>query len=146
MLQYARSDTHFLLYIYDNLRNALLDLGLSKSRSQSPTSPSPSSSTLSLPSTAAHALLNQVLSRSADTSLRVYENEMYDATGGTGSTGWDTLARKWNKGLLLAGGPGVGIGAMQREVYKGVHAWRDQLAREEDESVRYVSVLADYAR
>jgi hypothetical protein len=35
----------------------------------------------------------------------VYMNEVYDAEGGSGSGGWDTLARKWNKGELLAGGP-----------------------------------------
>jgi exosome complex exonuclease RRP6 len=33
MVKYARADTHFLLYIYDNLRNALLDRAVSRSAS-----------------------------------------------------------------------------------------------------------------
>ncbi|KAF5315383.1 hypothetical protein D9619_007468 [Psilocybe cf. subviscida] len=141
MLKYARSDTHFLLYIYDNLRNALLDRSQSQSRAQSPSAgPStltPAPSTSSTP-TASRGLLSEVLFRSADTSLRVYAKEMYDINDGTGSGGWDTLAKKWNKGALLAGGPGVGVGAMQREVYRAVHWWRERVAREEDESTRYV--------
>lgn len=129
MLKYARSDTHFLLYIYDNLRNALLDRSQSqaRSRSSSPTSSHP---------TPAQELLYQSLERSAETSLRVYSKESYDPIEGSGSTGWDTLAKKWNKGALMAGGPGVGIGALQREVYKSVHGWRERVAREEDESTR----------
>ena len=137
MLQYARSDTHFLLYIYDSLRNALLDRATSRaqSRAQSPLS---SDTTLHPSSSrkAAHELINQVLARSQETALRIYEKEVYDAEGGTGSNGWDTLARKWNKGALMAGVPDVGIGALQRLVYKGVHKWRDDTAREEDESIR----------
>ncbi|TFK38973.1 ribonuclease H-like domain-containing protein, partial [Crucibulum laeve] len=136
MLQYARSDTHFLLFIYDNLRNALLDRGQSCSHSHSLGLPSTPTTTFS--SNPAHALLNQALARSAETSLRVYTKEVYDATGGSGSNGWDSLAKKWNKGALMAGGPGVGIGAMQREVYKAVHGWRESIAREEDESTRFV--------
>ncbi|KAF9474588.1 hypothetical protein BDN70DRAFT_865980 [Pholiota conissans] len=132
MLKYARSDTHFLLYIYDNLRNALLD----RSRSQAPSrSPSPASSSHSTP---ARELLYQSLERSAETSLRVYSKDPYDSAEGSGSTGWDTLAKKWNKGALMAGGPGVGVDALQREVYKSVHGWRERVAREEDESTRYV--------
>ncbi|KAF8184172.1 hypothetical protein BJ912DRAFT_975089 [Pholiota molesta] len=131
MLKYARSDTHFLLYIYDNLRNALLDRSQSQARSRSP-------SPTSAHPTPAQELLYQSLERSAETSLRVYSKEPYDPIEGSGSTGWDTLAKKWNKGALMAGGPGVGIGALQREVYKSVHGWRERVAREEDESTRYV--------
>ncbi|CCM05603.1 uncharacterized protein FIBRA_07831 [Fibroporia radiculosa] len=138
MLAYARSDTHFLLFIYDNLRNALIDRAQSRphSRSQSPsavvTSPS------SHPTNQAHALVREVLSRSEDTALRVYEKEIYDADSGAGPGGWDTLARKWNKGVLMAGAPEGGPYAVQRTIYRGVHAWRDRIAREEDESTRYV--------
>ncbi|KAF8959127.1 hypothetical protein BDZ97DRAFT_1906257 [Flammula alnicola] len=139
MLKYARCDTHFLLYIYDNLRNALLDRSQSRpqSRSRSPSSSPPpfASSSTSAP---ARGLLNEALVRSAETSLRVYTKEPYDAIEGSGSGGWDTLAKRWNKGALMAGGPGVGIGALQREVYKSVHGWRERVAREEDESTRYV--------
>ncbi|PBK67308.1 hypothetical protein ARMSODRAFT_1086260 [Armillaria solidipes] len=114
MLKYARSDTHFLLFIYDNLRNALLDRGESQARSQA-LEGGPSSFPVSNDS-----LLREVLARSQETSLKVYEKELYDAAEGTGSTGWDSLARKWNKGALLASAPNVGV------------------AREEDESTRYL--------
>lgn len=135
MLQYARSDTHFLLYIYDNLRNALLDR--SQSRSRSPSSSPPPRPGASSPRKAT-AFLDQVLARSAETSLRVYTKESYDADEGSGSGGWDTLAKKWNKVALTAGGPGVGIGALQRAVYRSVHGWRERVAREEDESTRSI--------
>jgi exosome complex exonuclease RRP6 len=137
MLQYARSDTHYLLYIYDNLRNALLDRATSRAQSRAQ-SPSSSNTTLHFSSVgnAAHELIKQVLARSEETALRIYEKEVYDAEGGSGSNGWDTLARKWNKGVLMVGGQDVGIGALQRAVYKGVHKWRDAVARQDDESIR----------
>jgi len=62
--------------------------------------------------------------------------EPYDFEEGGGAGGWDTLAKKWNKGLLTATGPSTGIGAMQRGVFRSVHKWREDLAREEDESTR----------
>ncbi|KAF8975376.1 hypothetical protein BDQ17DRAFT_1441539 [Cyathus striatus] len=154
MLQYARSDTHFLLYIYDNLRNALLDRGTStrsRSGSSTPTSshsPSPPPQipfpsiplpNLKNPLDRTHRLINLVLARSAETSLRVYQKDVYDHERGAGTGGWDTLARKWNKPWMTAGEEGVvGIQRMQREVYKAVHWWRERVAREEDESTRFV--------
>ena len=121
MVKYARADTHFLLFIYDNLRNALLDRAVS--RAASPTSRAGSPAT-------PDAFVREVLSRSAETALRVYSPDPYDAEGGTGFNGWDTLARKWNKAVLgVDGTPGV-----QREVFRAVHVWRDRVAREEDES------------
>jgi len=82
------------------------------------------------------SLLEEALARSAETALKVYSKEPYDAGEGSGSGGWDTLAKRWNKIALTAGGPGVSIGGMQREVYKRVHWWRERVAREEDESTR----------
>lgn len=76
MLDYARSDTHFLLFIYDNLRNALLDRAGGQPD-----------------------LVRTVLKRSEETSLRTYEKEVYDYETGLGPGGWDTLASKWNKAL-----------------------------------------------
>jgi exosome complex exonuclease RRP6 len=124
MVKYARADTHFLLFIYDNLRNALLDRALS--RGASPTSRAGSPSTAAAP----EAFVQEVLSRSAETALRVYSPDPYDAEGGMGFNGWDTLARRWNKlALGIDGAPSV-----QREVFRAVHVWRDRVAREEDES------------
>jgi exosome complex exonuclease RRP6 len=124
MLKYARADTHFLLHIYDNLRNALLDRAVSRSASPTSRAGSP---------TAPDVFVREVLSRSTETALRVYSLEPYDEEGGTGMIGWDTLARKWNKPALgIDGVPGV-----QREVFRAVHMWRDRVAREEDESTGF---------
>jgi exosome complex exonuclease RRP6 len=122
MLLYARSDTHFLIYIYDNLRNALLD------RAQTSPSETPSPPTNRDP---AHALVYEVLSQSEETALHVYEKEVYDPEGG-GTGGWDNMAKKWNKGMLTSGA----LDSLERETYKRLHAWRDRVAREEDESRR----------
>lgn len=131
MLNYARSDTHFLLFIYDHLRNALLDR--SASRAQSPSNDAAAGSSRSGSSGGGtHALLRDVLARSQETALRVFEREAYDGAGGGGPGGWDTLARKWNKGALMAGARE----SAARRVYRVVHAWRDRVAREEDESTR----------
>ncbi|KAI9510150.1 ribonuclease H-like domain-containing protein [Russula earlei] len=125
MLKYARADTHFLLNVYDNLRNALLDRAVSHSASPTSRAGSP---------TAPDTFVREVLSRSAETSLRVYTPEPYDAEGGTGLNGWDTLARRWNKPTLGMDG----VPSLQREVFRAVHVWRDRVAREEDESTGYV--------
>jgi exosome complex exonuclease RRP6 len=136
MLTYARSDTHFLLYIYDNLRNALLDRALSQAETHQPSlqSHDPPTST-ALTSTPplhdpSHALMREVLSRSEETALCTYEPQSYDTEGGSGSGGWEALIKKWNKGTLVEG--------PQRNVFLAVHAWRDRVAREDDESTRYV--------
>ena len=122
MLKYARADTHFLLHVYDNLRNALLDRAVS--RSASPTTGRAGSPIV--PDT----FVREVLSRSAETALRVYSPESYDVEGGTGTNGWDTLARRWNKPTL-----GIeGVPSVQCEVFRALHLWRDRVAHEEDES------------
>ncbi|KAI1789123.1 hypothetical protein LXA43DRAFT_1096686 [Ganoderma leucocontextum] len=142
MLQYARSDTHFLLFIYDNLRDALLDCAQSRAQSRAQSPSSPTSSPPPDPSIpVAHLLVREVLMRSEETALRVYEKEIYDAESGLGPGGWDTLARKWNKTLLMGTSAGTDASSavnVQRAVYRAVHTWRDKIAREEDESTRYV--------
>ncbi|KAJ3794444.1 hypothetical protein GGU11DRAFT_689806 [Lentinula aff. detonsa] len=135
MLDYARSDTHFLLYIYDNLRNALLDRAVSPSELSVAAE---DTSRSSQPYPPAQALIRQVLAKSEATALRIYEKERYDMEGGSGGNGWDTLAKKWNKTNLYASSPSIGIAGMQKDIYKRIHLWRDVVAREEDESVRRV--------
>ena len=69
----------------------------------------------------------------------MYEKEVYDAEGGSGPGGWDGLARKWNKMAFMAGSTIAEIDSalkVQCAVYRAVHAWRDKVAREEDESTR----------
>lgn len=106
MLFYARSDTHYLLYIYDRMRNELID--------------NSDKETLNL--------MNIVLSRSASTSGKVYKKEIYDAENGDGPNGWKNMLRKFSRSLR----------AEQFAVYRALHAWRDQKARDADESVHYV--------
>ncbi|KZV86994.1 hypothetical protein EXIGLDRAFT_711949 [Exidia glandulosa HHB12029] len=105
MLLYARSDTHFLLHIYDRLREQLLQ--------RAEGSPD---------------LVREVLRRSEETALRTYVHEAYDAENGTGANGWENMAKKWNKSLQ----------GVHFAVFKAVHQWRDTVARQEDESTRYV--------
>lgn len=101
MLFYARSDTHFLLYVYDRLRESLLDRGLGS-----------------------EDLIQRVLRNSEETALKEFHRETYDAKTGEGSRGWGGVLRSYNRRLT----------GIQREVFISVHAWRDRVAREEDES------------
>ncbi|WEW60465.1 exosome nuclease subunit [Emydomyces testavorans] len=71
MFDYARSDTHYLLYIYDHLRNELLEH-----------------------STPENNLIDYVQERSKDEALQRYERPVYDAETGQGAGGWyDVLSR-----------------------------------------------------
>jgi len=65
MFEYARSDTHFLLHIYDCIRNELISN-----------------------STQVHDLLDEVLKRSKEYALQRYEHPVYDAEHGQGPFGW----------------------------------------------------------
>jgi exosome complex exonuclease RRP6 len=105
MFDYARSDTHYLLYIYDHLRNELLEN-----------------------STPDHNLIGYVLEQSKNEALQRYERPVYDAATGQGPGGWyDYLCRN----------PAV-LSKEQFAVFKAVHQWRDEVAREVDEGVQCV--------
>lgn len=94
MLGYARADTHFLLYIYDILRNDLLE----KDK------------------------MGKVLADSRDVAKQRFETPGYaDKSSGIKSS----LAK-------YAFTPG------QKVVYESLYDWRDSVARQHDESVRYV--------
>lgn len=118
MLLYARADTHFLLYIYDHLRNALLE------KSSRPSSPADGESE-NMPRRNPQEAMREVLSRSAETALRLYEREIPDQEG-KGSGGWLVTGRRW----LAKGEIDQEVGA----VWKALHGWRDRIARSEDES------------
>lgn len=119
MFYYARSDTHYLLYIYDMLRNELVDLCTQDHSGEKP--------------------IDRVIQKSQDVSLQRYEHPLCDLDTGAGSRGWyNTLI----KSPTLYNGE-------QFAVYKAVHKWRDDLARREDESPPFImtqQVLADIAR
>jgi exosome complex exonuclease RRP6 len=106
MLAYARSDTHYLLYIYDNLRRDLV--ARSKERN----------------------LLTDVLNLSRKLAMLTYRRERYDEDEGLGTDGWRKL-------LLNHKGPSLHSN-LQVAVFKRLHRWRDQIAREEDESTNFV--------
>lgn len=108
MFNYARSDTHFLLYIYDKLRNNLL-----------------AQSDPSLPES---NLINEVLQRSKAEALQRYEWPFYDAQNGKGSNGWYKQLERT---------PAL-LNKEQFAVFRAVHQWRDQLARKEDEGTNQI--------
>ncbi|KAL7273352.1 exosome nuclease subunit [Rhizina undulata] len=116
MLDYARSDTHFLLYIFDHLRNELLTR-----------TPTPYNSDVSTwnPET---SKVHRVLTDSKEVALRRYEREVYDPINGTGALGW--RAHLYRNEDSLNG--------VQTVVFKAVHQWRDQLARQEDEGLHFI--------
>ncbi|MCJ1244591.1 exosome nuclease subunit [Trapelia coarctata] len=108
MFNYARSDTHFLLYIYDNMRNELID----KSNA----------------SDDGNCLIDVVLEESKKVALKKYDRPIYDVQRGTGATGWYNM-------LLRT--PAL-FTRQQFAVFRAVHQWRDDLARRYDESVNVI--------
>ncbi len=107
MLYYARSDTHYLLYIYDMVRNQLVersDLHASDPEKN---------------------LIESVLQKSKETSLLHYDIVPYESDSGLGNRGWFNALAKVTYPLNNE----------QFAVYKAVHKWRDDMARREDESV-----------
>jgi exosome complex exonuclease RRP6 len=119
MFYYARSDTHYLLYIYDMVRNELVDK--------------------SDPSVPEKNWIEWVLQKSKEISLQRYETPLCDPDTGKGSRGWFNVLVKSPSGF----------NSEQFAVYKAVFKWRDDLARQEDESPHFVMqqhVVADIAR
>ena len=119
MFNYARSDTHYLLYIYDNLRNELIDKS-------------------SLSGTGEN-LVETVMRKSKEVAMQRYERPFYDFSRGSGSTGWYNMLRRT---------PAL-FNREQFAVFRAVHQWRDHIARQEDESVQSIMpkhVLYNIAR
>lgn len=108
LFEYARADTHFLLYIFDNMRNELVE-----------------KSDFSRPET--NKVL-EVLSKSKETALQRYEHPIYDSDFGLGSTGWYRLVSRTP----------VQFTPQQFAVFKAVHKWRDDVARKDDDSPMFV--------
>lgn len=119
LFDYARSDTHFLLFIYDNLRNELID----KSKPGEP----------------GGNLIDVVLEESKKEALQRYQSPAYDEELGTGSNGWYNMI--WRTPALFNN--------EQFSVFRAIHHWRDIVARREDESTNYIipkNVLFNLAR
>lgn len=138
MLAYARSDTHFLLFIYDNLRNALID----RASSRNSEIPHVQEGTSFSDPDSKYSSLREVLLRSEETSLQLHQTEKYDEEEGTGPGGWDTIARRWNKATFTKNADT----SISKNIYLRIHDWRDRVAREEDESIAYVRRQAFFRR
>ncbi|KAI9728249.1 MAG: exosome nuclease subunit [Cirrosporium novae-zelandiae] len=108
MMKYARSDTHYLLYIYDRLRNDLIEQ--------------------SNPSLPDGDLIDQILDNSKKEALQRYERPFYDDARGSGRFGWYNLLTRSSAIFTKE----------QFSVFRAVHRWRDTVARKEDDSIYYV--------
>ncbi|CAN9515579.1 unnamed protein product [Ophioblennius macclurei] len=99
MVQYARTDTHYLLYIYDCVRVQLFDLNHGQP-----------------------GLLQSVWNKSKDISLKKYVKPIFTEES------YLELQRKQKKSF----------NTQQLTAFRLLFAWRDKLARQEDESTGYV--------
>ncbi|XP_072740270.1 exosome complex component 10 isoform X2 [Ciconia boyciana] len=99
MIQYARDDTHYLLYIYDKVREALWERG-----NEQPTQ------------------LQVVWQRSKDICLKKYIKPLFS------DESYLELYRRQKKHL----------NTQQLAAFRLLFAWRDKMARQEDESTGYV--------
>lgn len=116
MLQYARSDTHFLLHIYMRL---LQDPRMTSEK------------------------VDRIRQLSASTAKQVYEHFNYDFEQGYGDNGWlNPLTRSGKLAIWGVDGTTTGWvdsqGMRKFETYRGLHDWRDQVARQRDESTGYI--------
>lgn len=122
MVHYARSDTHFLHHIYKQL--------LSDPR---------------MPQ-----VLDTVRQKSANTAQQTYEHIAYELESGLGAGGWRALAERNGKTRIwgvdesteqqdrIGSGWIDAKGIVAFEVFKAVFNWRDAVARDLDESWRYI--------
>lgn len=99
MVQYARTDTHYLLYIYDSVRAQLLDFNHGQP-----------------------GLLQSVWNKSKDISLKKYVKPIYTEES------YLELQRKQKRSF----------NTQQLTAFRLLFAWRDKLARQEDESTGFV--------
>ena len=109
MMYYARSDTHYLLYIYDNVRNRLL-----------------TSSDRSKPET---DLITRALDKSREVSLYRHEHPEFNESTGEGSRGWYNYILKHGH---------MALNAEQFAVFRALWKWRDTAARRADESPNFI--------
>ncbi|KAM8863986.1 exosome complex component 10 [Spinachia spinachia] len=98
MVQYARMDTHYLLYIYDCMRVQLLDSNYGKP-----------------------GLLQSVWNKSKDISLKKYVKPIFTEDS------YFELHRRQKRSL----------NTQQLTAFRLLFAWRDKLARQEDESTGF---------
>ncbi|PTB61923.1 hypothetical protein BBK36DRAFT_1189710 [Trichoderma citrinoviride] len=120
MLFYARSDTHFLLYIYDMIRNDLVKVSDRSDPDKD--------------------LIGRVLEKSRELSLSRHEHPEFNEETGEGSRGWYNFVLKNSH---------LGYKSEQFAVFRALWKWRDVTARKEDENPNFVlgtNNLVDIAR
>ncbi|KAJ4990728.1 Exosome complex exonuclease rrp6 [Stagonosporopsis vannaccii] len=108
LFDYARADTHFLLYVYDKMRNELVE----KSDFSDPEKNK----------------IHDVQEKSKEYALQRYEHPVYDRELGLGPVGWYKV---------ISRSP-VTFTPQQFAVFKAVHEWRDDISRREDESTFFI--------
>ena len=110
LFDYARSDTHYLLYIYDCMRNDLIQRSdFSRERDEGD-------------------LIWNVLHKSNETALQRYEHPLYDSELGQGPMGWYKMLFRTHANFTR----------QQFSVFRALHKWRDDAARDQDDSIHYV--------
>ncbi|KAF4500307.1 Exosome complex exonuclease rrp6 [Fusarium agapanthi] len=114
MMYYARSDTHYLLYIYDRVRNELVAASDRGDVDKD--------------------YIGRAVEKSKEQSLSRYEHPGYDEETGEGSRGWYGYIFK-NSHLAFD--------SEQFAVFRALWRWRDNTARKEDESTNYVLSTRD---
>ncbi|KAK0554442.1 exosome nuclease subunit [Tilletia horrida] len=134
MLYYAREDTHDLLYIYDCIRSELRNKALATSTSdQSAAQLSGKSSeangTTGYPDSA--AAIVTVFQRSKSTAARTYAKDVWDESG-LSREGWRSLLTRYLEKNSTTNP------RRQTWLVRALHKWRDEVARKEDESPKYV--------
>jgi len=121
LVDYARADTHYLLYAYDRLRNALLTTPASLSASVKADMLKQSEVGNEIVDSG-QALLTTI-ERSNEIALRVYYEEPFDAE--------KTMEQVCSK-------HGRQLSPVQAAALRALLTWRDTLARQLDESTDYV--------
>ncbi|KAK3105991.1 hypothetical protein FSP39_010385 [Pinctada imbricata] len=99
LIDYAREDTHYLLYIYDRMRKELITRGNEHKN-----------------------LLISVLQRSTEVCAKVYKKNVFRE---------DDYLEMYRKSKKV-------FNSQQLAALQKLYAWRDRLARQEDESHSYV--------
>lgn len=135
LLKYAREDTHYLLGIYDRVKNELIESSSTTSRTKVGELQG-SSMVVEVPS-----LLHQVINRSNEITLKVYQVEKFRPfayrrlMGKLGGSESLAVIDVLEGGLHPAVDPSL---PPRSRVFAALFDWRDAVAREEDESTHFV--------
>ena len=111
MIRYAREDTHYLLYIYDELRNELVKQQMNQ----------PASNGIGLLTSSEITQYKLVYEKSKLICKKIYRKPIF-----------------YSKGFLNLCQHNSHLNAKQTKALHDLYTWRDKIARESDESCEYV--------